>query len=136
MKVREESHLTNGSRKGNGAKEMGRKWGQIFILDIAGWRRDSMRFLLKQTESKVKDKDLTPIVFVLAGWRRDSMRFLLKQTESKVKDKDLTPIVFVQRAYGILLPLHEGGMATGPILRGYRTPGIIHWGLHEILQLR
>ena len=105
MKVREESHLTNGSRKGNGAKEMGRKWGQIFILDIA-------------------------------GWRRDSMRFLLKQTESKVKDKDLTPIVFVQRAYGILLPLHEGGMATGPILRGYRTPGIIHWGLHEILQLR
>ena len=38
-----------------------RKWGQIFILDIAGRRRASMRLLLKQTESKVKDKDLTPI---------------------------------------------------------------------------
>jgi hypothetical protein len=36
-------------------------WGQIFILDIARWIRTSMRFLLKQTERKVKDKDLTPI---------------------------------------------------------------------------
>lgn len=36
-------------------------WGQIFILDIAGWIRTSMRFLLKQTERKVKDKDLTPM---------------------------------------------------------------------------
>ncbi len=37
-------------------------WGQIFILDIAGWIRTSMRFLLKQTERKVKDKDLTPML--------------------------------------------------------------------------
>jgi hypothetical protein len=37
-------------------------WGQIFILDIAGWRRASMWSLLKQTESKVKDKDLTPFL--------------------------------------------------------------------------
>jgi len=36
--------------------------GQIFILDIARWIRTSMRFLLKQTERKVKDKDLTPIL--------------------------------------------------------------------------
>jgi hypothetical protein len=40
-------------------KISGRKWGQIFILDISGWRRGFMTFLLKQTESKVKDKDLT-----------------------------------------------------------------------------
>ena len=43
------------------------KWGQIFILDITGWRRATMRSLLKQTESKVKDKDLTPIFFDLPG---------------------------------------------------------------------
>ena len=39
----------------------GKKWGQILILDIAGWRRASVQFLSKETEGKVKDKDLTPI---------------------------------------------------------------------------
>jgi hypothetical protein len=45
---------------GSDTNSLERKWGQIFILDIAGRRRASMRLLLKQTESKVKDKDLTP----------------------------------------------------------------------------
>ena len=39
--------------------------GQIFILDIAGWITASTRLLLKQTERKVKDKDLTPILYNL-----------------------------------------------------------------------
>jgi hypothetical protein len=43
--------------------QKGYGWGQIFILDIVGWRRGSMRFLLKKTKSKVKDKDLTPMFF-------------------------------------------------------------------------
>jgi hypothetical protein len=44
------------------------KWGQIFILDIDDRWRASMRLLLKQTESKVKDKDLTPIFSTPHRW--------------------------------------------------------------------
>ena len=39
-------------------------WGQIFILDKDGWRCGFILFGLKQnesTETKVKDKDLTPL---------------------------------------------------------------------------
>jgi hypothetical protein len=42
------------------------KWGQIFILDIAD---ASMRLLPKKTESKVKDKDLTPITTYFKEFR-------------------------------------------------------------------
>jgi hypothetical protein len=49
-------------------KQNEEKWGQIFILDIAGWRKVSTRFLLKQTETKVKDKDLSPISIRHRSW--------------------------------------------------------------------
>ena len=35
--------------------------GQIIILENDGWRRRSIRFVLKQTGSKVKDKALSPV---------------------------------------------------------------------------
>jgi hypothetical protein len=38
-----------------------RQWGQIFIIDIGDRRRAFMGLLSKQTESKVKNKDLTPM---------------------------------------------------------------------------
>jgi len=39
-----------------------------FILDTAGWRKVSTRFLLKQTETKVENKDLSPISIRHRSW--------------------------------------------------------------------
>jgi hypothetical protein len=52
----------NGHEAGNGGYGQGRTYGNSPFLDpTQKWlRRRSIRFSLKRTESKVKDKDLIP----------------------------------------------------------------------------
>jgi len=53
-------------------KPQTRQWGQIFILDKGGGKGVSIWLALKRTESKVKDKDLTPILYF---WEPANLRY-------------------------------------------------------------